>query len=354
MLFRSKFAVGDFVVAPTGWQAYGVSNGVGVRKVDPSRVPLSAYLGVAGMPGVTAWVGLNEHGRPKPGETVVVSAASGAVGSAVGQLAKFKGCRAVGIAGGRAKCDDVVNTLGFDACVDYKAADFAAALAAACPKGIDVYFDNVGGPVLDTVLPLGVQTAELCFFNRHGQLIWREPRGLAAGYPVPQLSVHRGRLHMALLAEARARLGADRVRTGHVLREFDDGYDGRVHIELLDRHSDTIVSDEGDALIGADGIHSTVRAAFYPSEGAPSWQGNVLWRAITRWPAFLTGRSMFMAGHRPHKFVAYPLTEPDAAGMVTVNWIAELDRTAIGLARREDWNRQGVLDDFLQTAIRMP
>jgi NADPH-dependent curcumin reductase CurA len=151
---HEKFAAGDFVVAPTGWQEYGVSNGAGVRKVDPSRVPLSAYLGVAGMPGVTAWVGLNEHGKPKPGETVVVSAASGAVGSAVGQLARLKDCRAVGIAGGRAKCDYVVNELGFDACVDYKAADFAAALAAACPKGIDVYFDNVGGPVLNTVLPL--------------------------------------------------------------------------------------------------------------------------------------------------------------------------------------------------------
>jgi NADPH-dependent curcumin reductase CurA len=104
------------------------------------------------MPGVTAWIGLNEHGKPKAGETVVVSAASGAVGSAVGQLAKLKGCRAVGIAGGKAKCDYVVNELGFDACIDYKAGDVHAALAAACPKGIDVYFDNVGGPILDAVL----------------------------------------------------------------------------------------------------------------------------------------------------------------------------------------------------------
>jgi NADPH-dependent curcumin reductase CurA len=149
---HDKFAAGDFVVAPLGWQQYGVSNGTGVRKVDSKHVPLSAYLGVVGMPGVTAWVGLNEHGKPKAGETVVVSAASGAVGSAVGQLAKLKGCRAVGVAGGKAKCDYVVNELGFDACVDYKASDLDAALTAACPKGVDVYFDNVGGAVLNTML----------------------------------------------------------------------------------------------------------------------------------------------------------------------------------------------------------
>ena len=149
---HEKFAAGDTVVAPLGWQQYGVSNGAGVRKVDATRVPLSAYLGAVGMPGVTAWVGLNEHGKPKAGETVVVSAASGAVGSAVGQLAKLKGCRAVGIAGGKAKCDYVVKELGFDACVDYKAGDLDAQLKDACAKGIDIYFDNVGGPVLNTVL----------------------------------------------------------------------------------------------------------------------------------------------------------------------------------------------------------
>ena len=149
---HEKFKVGDFVETRTGWQLYGKSDGGGVRKIDPTHVPLSAYLGAVGMPGVTAWIGLNEHGRPKAGETVVVSAASGAVGSAVGQLAKLQGCRAVGIAGGRAKCDYVTNELGFDACVDYKAGNLEADLTAACPKGVDVYFDNVGGPILDTVL----------------------------------------------------------------------------------------------------------------------------------------------------------------------------------------------------------
>ena len=149
---HAKFKVGDFVETRTGWQHYGKSNGGGTRRLDPGFVPLTAYLGTVGMPGVTAWVGLNEHGKPKAGETVVVSAASGAVGSTVGQLAKLKGCRAVGIAGGKAKCDYVVNELGFDACVDYKAGNLDADLKAACPSGVDVYFDSVGGTVLNGVL----------------------------------------------------------------------------------------------------------------------------------------------------------------------------------------------------------
>jgi hypothetical protein len=123
-----------------------------VNKVDASRVPMSAYLGVVGMPGVTAWVGLLDICQPKAGETVVVSAASGAVGSAVGQIAKQKGCRVVGIAGGKEKCDYVVNELGFDACVDYKAGRLNEDLKAATPNGIDCYFENVGGEILDAVL----------------------------------------------------------------------------------------------------------------------------------------------------------------------------------------------------------
>ncbi len=149
---HSKFAVGDKVVTMLGWQSYGIDDGRGLRKVDASRVPLAAYLGVVGMPGVTAHFGLHEIGAPKAGETVVVSAAAGAVGSVVGQLAKIRGCRAVGIAGGRSKCDYVVEELGLDACVDYKSSDFRDALRAATHDGIDVYFDNVGGPVLDAVL----------------------------------------------------------------------------------------------------------------------------------------------------------------------------------------------------------
>jgi NADPH-dependent curcumin reductase CurA len=147
-----KFKVGDTVAGMYGWQQYGCSDGTGVNKIDVSRVPMSAYLGVIGMPGVTAWVGLLDICQPKAGETVVVSAASGAVGSAVGQIAKLKGCRAVGIAGGKAKCDYVANELGFDACVDYKAGRLNDDLKAATPNGVDCYFENVGGEILDAVL----------------------------------------------------------------------------------------------------------------------------------------------------------------------------------------------------------
>jgi NADPH-dependent curcumin reductase CurA len=147
-----KFKVGDKVSGMFGWQQYGLSDGTGLNKVDASRAPLSAFLGVLGMPGVTAWVGLLDICQPKAGETVVVSAASGAVGSVVGQIAKLKGCRTVGIAGGKAKCDYVVNELGFDACVDYKAGRLNEDLRAAAPKGIDCYFENVGGEILDAVL----------------------------------------------------------------------------------------------------------------------------------------------------------------------------------------------------------
>ncbi len=147
-----KFKVGDIVTGAYGWQQYGCSDGTGVNKVDVSHVPMSAYLGVIGMPGVTAWIGLLDICRPKSGETVVVSAASGAVGSAVGQIAKLNGCRAVGIAGGKAKCDYVVKDLGFDACVDYKAGRLSQDLKAATPEGIDCYFENVGGEILDAVL----------------------------------------------------------------------------------------------------------------------------------------------------------------------------------------------------------
>ncbi len=148
---NAKFAKGDTVAARTGWQQYALSDGRDLRKVDPNLVPVSTYLGVVGMPGVTAWVGLLDIGKPKPGETVVVSAASGAVGSVVGQLAKIKGARVVGVAGGREKCDFAVRELGFDACIDHRG-DLAKALAEATPKGIDVYFENVGGTLLDLVL----------------------------------------------------------------------------------------------------------------------------------------------------------------------------------------------------------
>jgi NADPH-dependent curcumin reductase len=146
------FKAGDAVQGLFGVQRYAISDGARVAKVDISQAPLQRWIGGLGMPGWTAYFGLLEVGQPKAGETVVVSAASGAVGSIVGQIAKIKGCRAVGIAGGADKCRYVKDELGFDACVDYKGGNLAADLKAAAPKGIDVYFENVGGDILDTVL----------------------------------------------------------------------------------------------------------------------------------------------------------------------------------------------------------
>jgi len=148
------FAEGDVVLSYSGWQSYAVADGATLRKIDPSAAQVSTALGVLGMPGFTAYAGLLTIGQPKPGETVVVAAASGAVGSAVGQIAKIKGARAVGIAGGADKCAFLRDELGFDAVVDHRAPDFAAQLEAACPQGIDVYLENVGGHVWDAVFPL--------------------------------------------------------------------------------------------------------------------------------------------------------------------------------------------------------
>jgi NADPH-dependent curcumin reductase CurA len=149
---NAAFKTGDAVTGLFGVQGYAISKGDNVIKVDATHVPLQRWIGGLGMPGWTAYFGLLDVGQPKAGETVVVSAAGGAVGSVVGQIAKIKGCRAVGIAGGPEKCRYVTDELGFDACVDYKGGRLAADLKAACPKGIDVYFENVGGEILDTVL----------------------------------------------------------------------------------------------------------------------------------------------------------------------------------------------------------
>jgi NADPH-dependent curcumin reductase CurA len=149
---NEKFKQGDKVLTQLGWQLFGSTKEV--SKVQEGGAPLSYYLGCLGMPGMTAYFGLKEIGQPKAGETVVVSAASGAVGSVAGQLAKSWGCRAVGIAGGAEKCGYVTRELGFDACVDYKAGNLHRDLKEACPEGVDVYFDNVGGMTLDTLLRL--------------------------------------------------------------------------------------------------------------------------------------------------------------------------------------------------------
>ena len=149
-----KYRVGDIVLGYGGWQEYALSNGAGLRKLDPTLAPVSTALGVLGMPRDDRVCRSSRNGAAEPGETVVVAAASGAVGSVVGQIAKIKGCHAIGIAGGADKCRFVTGELGFDACVDHRAPDFANRLEAACPRGIDVYFENVGGTVQQTVWPL--------------------------------------------------------------------------------------------------------------------------------------------------------------------------------------------------------
>lgn len=177
-----RFAAGDFVVGMLGWAEMGVSDGGQLPKVDTSQIPLSAYLGAVGMPGMTAWYGMHKILQAKAGETVYVSAASGAVGSAVGQLAKLRGCRAVGVAGGKDKCDYVVNELGFDACVDYKAGNLEADLAAAAPNGIDAIFENVGGAVFDAALARTNAFARVALC------------GLIAGYNGQELPIRNARL----------------------------------------------------------------------------------------------------------------------------------------------------------------
>lgn len=169
------FAVGDAVQGLLGVQQYAVSNGKGLVKVDLAKAPIERWVGGLGMPGWTAYFGLLDVGQPKPGETVLVSAASGAVGSLVGQIAKIKGCRAVGIAGGPDKCRFVTDELGFDACIDYKAGNLADQLRSACPDGIDVNFENVGGEILDTVL---------LQMNVHGRIALC---GLISGYTATEV-----------------------------------------------------------------------------------------------------------------------------------------------------------------------
>jgi len=154
---HSKYNIGDYVLGGYGWQSHAVSDGTATRKLDPKDAPISTALGVMGMPGLTAFVGLNDHGRPQKGETLVVSAASGAVGSLVGQLGKIYGLNVVGVAGGAEKCNYVTQDLGFDACIDHRSGDASelrAQLEQVCPNGVDIYYENVGGKTLEAVIPL--------------------------------------------------------------------------------------------------------------------------------------------------------------------------------------------------------
>jgi 2-polyprenyl-6-methoxyphenol hydroxylase-like FAD-dependent oxidoreductase len=193
----------------------------------------------------------------------------------------------------------------------------------------------------ERVAAMAIEPAELAYYNKHGQLIWREPRGVAAGYRWPQFSVHRGRLQLLLFEAVGERLGAGKVRTGRHLESVTQDAEG-VTARFIDRNTGQVVDEaRADILIAADGIHSAVRRQFYPDEIAPPFSGRMLWRAVSEAPPFLTGRSMIMAGHANQKFVAYPI-DPETAkrGRSLVNWIAELwvggDKAPIP----RDWNRR--------------
>lgn len=181
-----QFQVGEKVIGMMGWAEMGVSDGSLLRKLDTTQIPLSAYLGAVGMPGMTAWYGLTQIMQAKEGETIVVSAASGAVGSVVGQLAKLRGCRAVGIAGGAEKCKYVVDELGFDACVDYKAGNLEHQLAAATPNGIDAIFENVGGASFDACLARVNPFARIALC------------GMIAGYDGGDMAIHNARILLSM------------------------------------------------------------------------------------------------------------------------------------------------------------
>ena len=198
------FAKGDSVLGFAGWQDYAVLPGKSLRKLDPKAAPLSYALGVLGMPGMTAYVGLLDIALPKAGETVVVSAASGAVGSVVGQIAKIKGCRAVGIAGGKEKCDYVVKELGFDACVDHREAVMPRNLRAACPNGIDVNFENVGGTVLQTIWPLMNDFGRVAVC---GLIAHYNDTSIAPGPTWLYLLVHRLTVRGFIVSDHMARMG---------------------------------------------------------------------------------------------------------------------------------------------------
>ncbi|NUS16267.1 MAG: flavin-dependent oxidoreductase [Streptomyces sp.] len=187
----------------------------------------------------------------------------------------------------------------------------------------------------DRLAELAVEPGTLAYFNRHGQRIWSEPRGLRAGYRWPQMSVYRGRLQRMLLEAVRDRLGADAVRTGHRLVEVEHG----VHADVacFDTH-DGVVRVQADVVVGADGIHSALRRQHHPHEGRPRWNGLTLWRGTARVPGYLDGRTMIMAGDDEQKFVAYPVGPPDAAGHAQVTFIAERRQGGAG-GRRADWDR---------------
>ena len=194
----------------------------------------------------------------------------------------------------------------------------------------------------------GVATRELAYFSKRGKPIWSEPRGLEAGYRWPQFSIHRGTLQQILLDTAVERLGRENILTSHHLRDWSETVDG-IRAHFIDKANGKVAGNyEGAVLIAADGIHSAAREKLYPNEGPPIWNGRILWRGVTAAKAFLSGRTMIMAGHETLKFVCYPISKaPDGDGNFQINWIAERHMPPSYQWRREDYNRTARLEEFL-------
>ena len=193
----------------------------------------------------------------------------------------------------------------------------------------------------------GIETRELRYANRHGQTIWADPRGRHAGLPWPQFSIHRGELQMILFETAKQILGAERIKFGRRITGFEQK-GAKVAARFADRSGTEVETVEADLLVGADGIHSAVRAHFYPGEGPPKWQGIMMWRGITVGKPFLGGATMVQAGHHTQKFVCYPVSRAHAEkGDALINWICDLHMGDKAMLPREDWNRPGKLADFL-------
>jgi len=193
----------------------------------------------------------------------------------------------------------------------------------------------------------GIETRELRYANRHGQTIWADPRGRHAGLPWPQFSIHRGELQVILFEAAKAMLGAARIRFGHRIAGFEQRGQ-KVFARFVDRDGRAVEETESDILVGADGIHSAVRAQFYPHEGPPKWQGILMWRGVTVGKPYLSGASMVQAGHHTQKFVCYPISRAHAErGEALINWICDLYQGEHATPPREDWNKPGSLEDFL-------
>ena len=201
--------------------------------------------------------------------------------------------------------------------------------------------------LLEQLDAVAIRTHELLYLNRHGQEVWREARGMHAGHPVPQFSVHRGRLQAVIKQAVLARLGPDAIRTGCRLGGWDED-EGGVTARFLDRAGRPVASARGDILLGADGIHSFVRGQLFPDEGPPRWNGLLLWRGAREWPAFLDGRSMIVAGGLEAKVVVYPIADGSDAGTRLTNWavIGHVGQPGTQPPRREDWSRLGRFEEL--------